>query len=59
MENFNAVVIKEQGEELTYGVEQIGEDALSGGDVLIKVAYSSLNYKDMLAVQKNGGVIRN
>ncbi|WP_203334612.1 YhdH/YhfP family quinone oxidoreductase [Planococcus beigongshangi] len=58
MGKFNAVVIKEQGEEFTYGVEQIGEDALSGGDVLIKVAYSSLNYKDMLAVQKNGGVIR-
>lgn len=59
MENFKAIVIKEQGEELTYNVEQVGEEALSDGDVLIKVAYSSINYKDMLAVQKKGGVIRN
>src|SRR5690606_35481633 len=51
-------VIKEQGEEITYGVEQIGEEQLSDGDVLVKVAYSSINYKDMLAVQKKGGVIR-
>src|SRR5690606_6151877 len=53
------IVIKEQGEELKYNVEQVGEEALSAGDVLIKVAYSSINYKDMLAVQKKGGVIRN
>lgn len=59
MENFKAIVIKEQGEELKYNVEQVGEEALSAGDVLIKVAYSSINYKDMLAVQKKGGVIRN
>ena len=32
---------------------------LSKGDVVIKVAYTSLNYKDMLAVQPKGGVIRN
>ncbi|MGY0187235.1 YhdH/YhfP family quinone oxidoreductase, partial [Lactococcus petauri] len=31
---------------------------LDEGDVLVKVHYSSVNYKDMLAVQKNGGVIR-
>lgn len=58
MNSFKAIVIKEQEDEVTYGVEQIGEDQLSGGDVLIKVAYSSINYKDMLAVQKNRGVIR-
>lgn len=58
MDPFKAIVIKEQGEEITYGVEQIGEEQLSDGDVLVKVAYSSINYKDMLAVQKKGGVIR-
>lgn len=58
MEKFNAIVIKEQEEELEYGVEQIDDGELSGGEVFINVAYSSLNYKDMLAVQKNGGVIR-
>ncbi|MEZ0481485.1 YhdH/YhfP family quinone oxidoreductase [Planococcus sp. SSTMD024] len=58
MDQFKAIVIKEQGDEVTYGVEQIGEEQLSQGDVLVKVAYSSINYKDMLAVQKKGGVIR-
>ncbi len=58
MNSFKAIVIKEQEDDITYGVEQIGEDRLSDGDVFIKVAYSSINYKDMLAVQKKGGVIR-
>lgn len=59
MDSFKAIVINEQEGELAYGVEKIGEDQLSKGEVFIKVAYSSINYKDMLAVQKNGGVIRN
>lgn len=58
MDPFKAIVIKEQEDDVTYGVENIGEDQLSDGDVLIKVGYSSINYKDMLAVQKKGGVIR-
>jgi putative YhdH/YhfP family quinone oxidoreductase len=59
MDSFKAIVVKEQEDQVTYGVEQVGEGRLSDGDVLIKVAYSSINYKDMLAVQKKGGVIRN
>ncbi|MFD1863033.1 YhdH/YhfP family quinone oxidoreductase [Planococcus chinensis] len=59
MDSFKAIVVKEQGEEVVYGVEQVGEAQLSEGNVTIKVAYSSINYKDMLAVQKKGGVIRN
>ena len=59
MNNFKAIVVKEQEDEVVYGVEQIGEDQLSEGEVTIQVAYSSINYKDMLAVQKKGGVIRN
>lgn len=58
MDLFKAIVIKQQEDEVTYGVEQISENQLSQGDVLVKVAYSSINYKDMLAVQKKGGVIR-
>lgn len=58
MEQFKAIVINEQEDGVTYGVENVGEAQLSDGDVLIKVGYSSINYKDMLAVQKKGGVIR-
>lgn len=58
MNSFKAIVIKEQQDEVVYRVEQISEEQLSQGEVLVKVAYSSINYKDMLAVQKKGGVIR-
>jgi acrylyl-CoA reductase (NADPH) len=39
-------------------VEAIGQDQLPDGDVLIRVAYSSLNYKDALACQGHPGVVR-
>ncbi|WP_050182140.1 YhdH/YhfP family quinone oxidoreductase [Domibacillus robiginosus] len=59
MNLFKAIVVKENQEQVIYGLEDVNLDSLSEGEVLIKVAYSSINYKDMLAVQKNGGVIRN
>lgn len=59
MDNFKAILVKENEEGVHYGVENVHLNSLSDGEVLIKVEYSSINYKDMLAVQKNGGVIRN
>ena len=50
--------VKKNG-EVSHSIERITTEMLSEGDVLIKVAYSSVNYKDMLAVQTKGGVIRN
>ncbi|MBL6538153.1 YhdH/YhfP family quinone oxidoreductase [Streptococcus suis] len=58
-DTFTAMVVEEQGDTLVFGPKTIGLDDLHQGDILIKVAYSSVNYKDMLAVQKNAGVIRN
>ncbi|HGF1448471.1 TPA: YhdH/YhfP family quinone oxidoreductase [Streptococcus suis] len=58
-DTFTAMVVEEQRDALVFGPKTIGLDDLHQGDVLIKVAYSSVNYKDMLAVQKNAGVIRN
>jgi acrylyl-CoA reductase (NADPH) len=59
MSTFKAIVVKENLDQVNYGLENVNLNNLSKGEVLIKVAYSSINYKDMLAVQKNGGVIRN
>ncbi len=39
-------------------VEPVTHDQLPDGDVLIRVAYSSLNYKDALACQGHPGVVR-
>jgi acrylyl-CoA reductase (NADPH) len=59
MNTFKAIIVKEKQDEVIYGLEDVNLDSLSDGEVLIKVAYSSINYKDMLAVQKNGAVIQN
>ena len=60
MDTFKALIVRENEEEVTYQVEeQTKEIMLNAGEVIIKVAFSSVNYKDMLAVQKNGGVVRN
>lgn len=58
MDQFKALVVKESDDNIVHGIEEITLDQLDEGNVLIKVAYSSLNYKDMLAVQPKGGVIR-
>lgn len=59
MESFKAVVVKEQDGSVGFSVDQITLDQLFPGEVLIKVSYSSVNYKDSLAVKAGGGVIRN
>ena len=38
--SFKAVRVKEQEDQVIYGLEEVNIDQLSEGDVLIKVAYS-------------------
>ncbi|KMT39126.1 acryloyl-CoA reductase [Melissococcus plutonius] len=59
MESFTAFMVKKIDETIVGQLETISTDQLSSGDVLIQVAYSSVNYKDALATQLNGGVIKN
>jgi len=40
------------------GIETMNTDALSAGEVLVKVAYSSVNYKDALAGTGKGKILR-
>jgi putative YhdH/YhfP family quinone oxidoreductase len=51
------VRVRESGEKHA-AIEWITRDQLPPGDVLIEVAYSSLNYKDALASQGHPGVVR-
>ncbi len=44
--------------KVSANVERISTADLPPGDVLIRVAYSSLNYKDALATQAHPGVVR-
>lgn len=57
-ESFEAYVVRNEGGAFTCGFERLTEDALPAGDVLIDVAYSSVNYKDGLATLPQGRVVR-
>ena len=53
---FKAVVIDNQNEKFTREIKEINKNDLKDGNVLVKVDYSSLNYKDAL-ILNNGGII--
>ncbi|AOW78324.1 quinone oxidoreductase [Colwellia sp. PAMC 20917] len=44
--------------KITSGFEQVGIDDLTAGEVVIKVAYSDINYKDALAATGKGRILR-
>ncbi|CAI8322744.1 MAG: Acrylyl-CoA reductase AcuI [Acidimicrobiales bacterium AG-410-I20] len=56
---FNALVVSKDDEEFTAEVKQLQESDLPEGDVLIDVEYSTINYKDGLAVTNSSPIVRN
>ncbi|MBF0243179.1 MAG: YhdH/YhfP family quinone oxidoreductase [Desulfamplus sp.] len=57
---FNSLVVEEtQKNQFTRRVCQRSTDDLPDGDILIKVHFSSLNYKDALSATGNRGVTKN
>ena len=58
-ENFKALILEEQDGKTQSSIRELGRDALPTGEVLVEVAYSSLNYKDGLAITGQGRIIRN
>ena len=59
METFRALVVEKDGDGVALGIQAWSPDRLMAGDVTIRVAYSSVNYKDGLAVRADGRVVRN
>jgi putative YhdH/YhfP family quinone oxidoreductase len=53
------IVRRDDAGRVSARVEEINLNALPAGQVLVRVAYSSLNYKDALASQGHPGVVRN
>ena len=49
---FNALVLNQEDKRTIASIEQIDETQLPEGDVLVEVDYSSLNYKDGLAIKR-------
>jgi alcohol dehydrogenase/acrylyl-CoA reductase (NADPH) len=58
-EKFKALVIDNQGEKFTREVKELDQSALKDGNVLVKVDYSSLNYKDAMILKDGGKIVRN
>jgi len=56
--NFKGLVISEKNNSFHCSVKERTIDDLPEGDLLIKVVYSSLNYKDALSATGNKGVTR-
>ena len=52
-EKFKALVINQEGENFTREIKSLEKSFLKHGDVLVKVDYSGLNFKDAL-ILKNG-----
>ena len=47
-DKFKALVLNQAGENFTREVKEVDKDFLKHGDVLVKVDYSTLNFKDAL-----------
>ncbi|OEL04555.1 quinone oxidoreductase [Staphylococcus succinus] len=57
-ETFKAFVVDEQDGKVTNQIKNITIDDLPAGEVLIKVKYSGINYKDALATVENTKVVK-
>jgi putative YhdH/YhfP family quinone oxidoreductase len=55
---YRAIVVDKRGEEFSVAVRELTESDLPPGEVTIKVEWSSVNYKDGLALTPAGRVIR-
>ena len=55
---FKALVLTQQNGQVEHHIRQLSVDDLPEGDVLVAVNYSSLNYKDCLAVAGRGKIVK-
>ncbi|HTW24337.1 MAG TPA: MDR family oxidoreductase [Candidatus Baltobacteraceae bacterium] len=58
MTTFKALLVTQDNGAFASSLQQVDRSQLPAGDVLVRIAYSSLNYKDGLAVTGKPGVIR-
>jgi acrylyl-CoA reductase (NADPH) len=56
--SFQALVVKKVENEILVQSQTLQWDDLPEGDLLIKVAYSSMNYKDALACSVDGNIVK-
>lgn len=54
---FHALVVNKENEQISLDVQNLSLEDLPQGEVLIRVHYSSVNYKDSLATIPNGNIV--
>ncbi len=57
-ETFRAIVLKESDGRVSFDIEALTVDDLPAGDVLVRVDYSDLNYKDGMVLKGIGKLVR-
>lgn len=57
-DKYKALVAEESGDDFSFKIKHLSLAALPENEVLIKVSYSSLNYKDALSASGNRGITR-
>jgi acrylyl-CoA reductase (NADPH) len=56
---FNALMLTKQDDDtVTAAIEAVADDRLPAGDVLVDIAYSTVNYKDGLIIQNKAPLVR-
>ena len=58
LEKFKAIVINNQNEKFSREIKEVSLSDLKDGNVLVKVDYSSLNYKDAMILKDGGRIVR-
>ncbi|GAB7125549.1 MDR family oxidoreductase [Silvimonas sp. JCM 19000] len=55
---FNAILLNKDNDSFDARVTQLAESDLPAGEVRLQVAYSTINYKDALAITNKGPIVR-
>ena len=58
VDKFKAIVIDQKGENFKRELKELNLDFLDKGEVLIKVDFSDLNYKDALILNNGGKIVK-
>ncbi|KGR77089.1 NADPH:quinone oxidoreductase family protein [Ureibacillus sinduriensis] len=59
MQSFDALVVNKEEEQFSVDIQKLTIEDLPEGEVLIRVQYSGVNYKDSLAAIPNGNIVKN
>lgn len=58
MNQFKVLLVNKEDDDIKLSYEMKNESFIQGGEVFLKVLYSSINYKDYLATTKSGNVAK-